>query len=46
MTKIKEVWKDVIGFEGYYQVSNLGAVRSVDRIIKKVLIITSTMGED
>lgn len=28
---MEEVWKDVIGFEGYYQVSNLGNVRSVDR---------------
>lgn len=28
-----EIWKDIIGYEGYYQVSNLGNVRSVDRII-------------
>ena len=28
---MKEVWKDVIDYEGYYQVSNLGRVRSVDR---------------
>lgn len=27
----KEVWKDVVGYEGYYQVSNLGRVRSLDR---------------
>ena len=27
-----EVWKDVIGYEGLYQVSNKGDVRSVDRI--------------
>lgn len=26
-----ETWKDIIGFEGYYQVSNLGNVRSLDR---------------
>ena len=26
-----EVWKDVVGYEGYYQVSNLGRVRSLDR---------------
>jgi hypothetical protein len=30
---MKEVWKDVVGYEGYYQVSNLGRVRSVDRTI-------------
>ena len=29
----KEVWKDVVGYEGFYQVSNLGRVRSVDRLI-------------
>ena len=26
-----EVWKDVVGFEGSYQVSNKGRVRSLDR---------------
>lgn len=26
-----EIWKDVVGFEGYYQVSNFGSVRGVDR---------------
>lgn len=28
----KEIWKDIKGYEGYYQVSNLGRVRSLDRI--------------
>lgn len=28
-----EVWKDVIGYEGYYEVSSLGRVRSVDRTV-------------
>lgn len=28
-----EVWKDIVGYEGYYQVSNMGRIRSVDRII-------------
>lgn len=27
-----EVWKDVVGFEGLYKVSNLGRVTSVDRV--------------
>lgn len=30
-----EIWKDVIGYEGYYEVSNLGRVRSVDRTIMR-----------
>lgn len=30
---MKEIWKDIEGFEGYYQVSNLGRVRSLDREI-------------
>lgn len=29
-----EQWKDVVGYEGLYEVSNLGRVRSVDRQIK------------
>ena len=29
-----EVWKDVAGYEGVYQVSNLGRVRSVDRLVQ------------
>lgn len=28
---MKEIWKDVVGYEGLYQVSNLGRVRSLDR---------------
>lgn len=28
-----EIWKDIEGYEGLYQVSNLGRVQSVDRII-------------
>lgn len=31
--KEKEIWKDVPGYEGYYQVSNMGRVRSLDRVI-------------
>ena len=29
----KEVWKNIKDYEGYYQVSNLGRVRSIDREI-------------
>lgn len=31
---MEEVWKDIPGFEGYYQASTLGKVRSVDRYVK------------
>lgn len=31
---MEEIWKDVVGFDGFYEVSNTGRVRSVDRIIK------------
>lgn len=28
-----EVWKDITGYEGYFQVSNLGRLRSLTRTI-------------
>ena len=28
-----EIWKPIAGFEGYYEVSNRGRIRSVDRIV-------------
>lgn len=31
---MEEIWKDVTGYEGIYQVSNLGRVKSLDRVIK------------
>lgn len=30
---ITEIWKDIKDYEGFYQVSNLDRVRSIDRII-------------
>lgn len=30
---MQEIWKDVVGYEGYYQISNKGNLRSVTRII-------------
>ena len=30
---MKEIWKDIKGFEGVYQISNLGNCRSLDRYI-------------
>lgn len=31
---MNEIWKDILGYEGLYQVSNLGRVRSLDRTVK------------
>lgn len=30
---MEEIWRPVEGYEGYYEVSNLGRVRGVDRVI-------------
>ena len=32
---MEEIWKDIKGYEGMYQVSDCGNVRSVDRFIFK-----------
>ena len=31
---MKEIWKDIKGFEGYYQISNYGNIKSLERKIK------------
>lgn len=28
---MNEIWKDIYGFEGYYQVSNIGRIKSLER---------------
>ena len=30
---MEEIWKDIEGYEGYYQVSNYGRIKSVERLI-------------
>lgn len=35
---MKEIWKDAFGYEGYYQVSNLGRIRTVKRFHYKAII--------
>ena len=30
---MEEIWKPIVGYEGYYEVSNLGRVRSIDRVV-------------
>lgn len=32
---MEEIWKDIEGYEGLYQVSNLGRVKSLKRVIKR-----------
>lgn len=33
--ELNEIWKDIFGYEGLYQVSNLSKVRSLDKVIFK-----------
>lgn len=35
MTEEIEIWKDVAGYEGYYQVSSIGRVKSLDREVSQ-----------
>lgn len=32
---MKEIWRDIEGYEGYYQISNLGRVKSLERDVYK-----------
>lgn len=41
---MKEIWKDIIGFEGIYEVSNIGRVRSLDRQIYNKSSSQATIG--
>ena len=36
---MKEIWKDVVGYEGLYQVSNLGRVKSLPRTTTKGVVL-------
>ena len=40
-----EVWKDIKGYEGYYQISNLGRVKSLFRIVPHKLKGKKTIPE-
>ena len=33
MENQKEIWKDIPNYEGFYQVSNLGRVKSLDKYV-------------
>lgn len=36
MAEEVEIWKDVVGYEGFYQVSNLGRVKSLHRYFNRI----------
>ena len=42
---MEEIWKDIKGYEGLYQVSNLGRIKSLSRTITKVDGNTQTFKE-
>ena len=47
--KNKEVWKDIKGYKGIYQVSKMGSVRSLDRMVphdRTCLLYTSPSPRD
>lgn len=33
LNKMEEIWKDVVGYEGIYCVSNMGNVKSIERLV-------------
>lgn len=35
MNDVREEWKDIVGYENLYQVSNLGNVKSLDKVIMR-----------
>ena len=37
MTNKNEIWKDIKGYEGYYQISNFGNVRSLNRYVNAAI---------
>jgi hypothetical protein len=51
-----EIWKDIENYEGYYQISNFGKVRSLDRHVNnkiknkfsflKGIILKTTLDKD
>lgn len=40
-----EIWKDIKDYEGYYQVSSLGRIKSLDRIISVPPSINNPLGQ-
>lgn len=42
---MEEIWKDMIGYEGLYQVSNFGRVKSMERVVSCHKVHTKTLKE-
>lgn len=45
MQRPNEVWKDIQEYEGFYQVSSLGRIRSLNRIVRNRLGFTMAKGK-
>lgn len=41
---MEEIWKDIDGYEGMYQVSNLGRIKSLPRRMKASIGFASVRG--
>lgn len=41
----KEIWKEIEGYEGFYQISNLGRVKSIDRFVKGQIGLRKAKGD-
>ncbi len=39
MDNNSEIWKDIIGYEGLYQISTFGRVRSLDKTVRTGLVV-------
>jgi hypothetical protein len=47
MNEVKEIWKDVVGYEGYYVVNQFGIAKSLDREVPdKRLGVRSIKGQN
>ena len=42
--KMKEIWKDIKGYEGHYLISNKGRVKSLKNNTEKVIVGSIVLG--
>ena len=42
---MKEVWRDIVGFEDLYEISNLGRVRSLIQVPSKIMSPSHAKGD-